>query len=120
MNAVIVTFLAMLFVCFMYWLCVRRESRHPVVMLTLAWFAGSCAVAALSVLSSCSAPPPTPAQTAKIATDLCGLRALERAVLQLDPKLQPPPDSIRARVQATEDRLCANLADGGAPPPAPS
>lgn len=66
--------------------------------------------------SGCSTPP-TPAKVAKAANDLCLLRQLERAVLELEPKLQPPPDSMRAKVQRTEDEFCASLADASTPPP---
>lgn len=67
------------------------------------------------VASSCT--PPTPAKVAKAANDLCTLRAIERAVLEFDPRLQPPADSVRAKVQQTEDEFCAGLADAATPAP---
>ncbi len=59
----------------------------------------------------------TPEKTEKAARDLCTLRMLERGVLELEPKLRPPPDSLRARVQREEDEFCASMADAAAPPP---
>jgi hypothetical protein len=120
MNAAIVTFLLFLSLFCVAWLFMSPP-RSRVVALGGSVVCGvSLALAVLCVISSCSTPP-TPAQTVKIASDLCGLRAIERAVLELDPKLAPPPDSLRAKVQATEDQLCAGLDDAGSvPPPAPS
>lgn len=71
---------------------------------------------AMVASSSCSTPP-TPAKVAKAAQDLCTLRAIERAVLEFDPRLQPPADSVRAKVQQTEDEFCAGLADAATPAP---
>lgn len=82
----------------------------------LALFVLGVPVWAMLSSSGCGTPP-TPAKVAKAANDLCLLRELERAVLELEPRLQPPVDSMRAKVQRTEDEFCASLADAATPPP---
>lgn len=78
------------------------------------------AIAALAgTVTAGSCTPPSPAQVAKAESDLCKLRALERATIALsDGKLEPEPGSVRANVARAVDELCAARAtdagtDGG-------
>jgi hypothetical protein len=78
------------------------------------------AIPVWAMLSSNGCTPPTPAQTAKLAADVCFLRGFERMVQEAHPELKPADDSIGAKLGATTDQLCQKLYDAGAPPPAPS
>jgi hypothetical protein len=79
----------------------RRERMLGVLMLSL--FALFAALLSFGACTPASVPP----VVAKAEADVCKLRADWLLAVAIDPSLAPSPGSLRARLEAAEDSMCA-------------
>ncbi len=97
------------------------DTQKHVVSVTIGVIAGLAAMLVIVDAGCVGTPEERSVKVAKAETDLCKVRAFERAAQLALPGGLPDPASIRGQIEAAEDELCAaRAASAGSAAPLPS